>query len=137
MHAAGGGPARSGSGGAGQSGQATVELALCLPILVVVLAMLVEAGMVIGDQSRLWLAAREAARAAVVDAQPSAALAAARSTGLADVTMRVRPEPAYRAQGRPLTVSLGYRPSGHVPIVGALFSALELHAQATMRIEQP
>jgi Flp pilus assembly protein TadG len=51
-----------------ERGQATVELALILPVVALILAALVQTGMVVVDHVRLWHAAREAARAAVVDA---------------------------------------------------------------------
>ena len=120
-----------------EGGQSTVELALCLPILAIVLAAVVEVGVVVGDQTRLWHAAREAARVAVVDPDPARALAAAEYGGLRPLDMTIRPEPAYRVQGRPLTVSLAYHPRGGVPLLSPLLSRIELEATATMRIEQP
>ena len=120
-----------------EDGQATVELALCLPILVIVLAAVVEIGMMVGDQARLWHAAREAARTAVVDPDVGDVTSAAERTGLSPIDVDVRPEAAYRVQGRPLTVTLVYRPEGRVPLLGELVERVELRAAATMRIEQP
>ena len=119
------------------SGQATLELALCLPFLALLLAALVEIGLVVGDQARLWHAAREAARAAVVDPDPAAVRAAAERTGLSGLRMSIDPEPAQRVQGEPLTVSLTYEPEGRIPLVGELVSQVALRAEATMRIERP
>ena len=118
-------------------GQATVELALCLPLLAAIVAGVVEVGLLVGDYVKLWHAAREAARIAVVDPDPAAARAAAESVGLDGVRVSVQPEAAYRVQGRPLTVALSYSPSGHVPLLGELAGALEFRARASMRIEQP
>ena len=120
-----------------ERGQSTLELALCLPVIVVILVALLETGLVAGDQVRLWHAAREAARAAAVDRAPEAALNAARRTGLEGVEVSVDPQPSYRSMGEPLTVELAYRPRGRSPVVGDLFERLELHASATMRIELP
>jgi hypothetical protein len=97
----------------------------------------VEIGFLVGDQARLWHAAREAARAAVVDPDPAAARAAAERTGLEPLTVSLDPEPAYRVQGEPLTVSLSYEPRGRIPIVGELVKTVTLEAKATMRIERP
>jgi hypothetical protein len=120
-----------------ERGQATLELALCLPFLALLLAALVEVGLVVGDQARLWHAAREAARAAIVDPDPSAARAAAVRTGLHGVRVSIDPDPAHRVQGEPLTVSLTYEPDGRIPLVGELVSQVALRAEATMRIERP
>lgn len=118
-------------------GQSTVELALCLPALAFILALVVEVGLIASDQARLWHAAREAARVAIVDPDESAARAAATRSGLDDLEMSIDPDSAYRVQGRPLEVSLTYRPDGHVPLVGQLFGGLVLRSQVSMRIEQP
>ena len=120
-----------------QSGQATVELALCLPFVAAILAGVIEVGFLVGDYVTLWHAAREAARAAVVDPDPAAAHEAIERVGLEGVAVHVRPDSGYRVQGRPLRVSLSYSPSGHVPLVGKLATALEFRAHASMRIEQP
>ena len=118
-------------------GQSTVELALCLPALSFVLALVVEVGLIASDQARLWHAAREVARVAIVDPDESVARAALVRSDLENVEMSVEPSAGTRVRGRPLEVDLSYRPRGHVPLVGELFSGLELHAEATMRIEEP
>jgi len=120
-----------------ERGQATVEFALCLPFVAIVLAGLFETGMVVSDQVRLWHAAREAARVAVVEPDPAAARRAAEGVGLDGVGVDVTPGRTGRRQGEPLTVSLTYRPLGRMPLIGELFEHLYLRAQATMRIEQP
>jgi Flp pilus assembly protein TadG len=120
-----------------QGGQATLELALVLPIVAVVIAGLVETAMVASDQLRLWHAAREAARVAVVDSDPSAAERTIAEQGFADAVVDVTPSAIGRLQGEPLTVSVGYRRPARVPVIGHIFDGLELRARATMRIEQP
>lgn len=120
-----------------ERGQATVELALCLPFLALLTAAVVEVGLIGADQVRLWHAAREAARIAVVDPDPSAAREASERAGLEPLRLSIDPQPADRVQGSPLTVELVHRPRGHVPLVGVLSRSIELRAHATMRIEQP
>jgi TadE-like protein len=120
-----------------QRGQATVELALCLPILFLALAALVEVGLLVGDQVRLWHAAREGARIAVVDRAADDVRAAAEAAGLKPLEVEISPAAQDRSPGAPLTVALSYRPHTRVPLLGALFARTELHAEATMRIEQP
>jgi hypothetical protein len=121
-----------------QAGQSTVELAFALPVLVLILTALVEAGMIGLDQIRLWHAARESARVAVVDPDPEEIRAAAERGDLHNLEMRIDPLTSVRTAGEPLTVALGYRPDGHIPIVGdVLFGRITLRAAATMRIERP
>lgn len=118
-------------------GQATVELALALPLLALLLAGLVEVGLLVADQGRLWHAAREAARVAVVDPDMDDVREAAERPGLAPIELDVEPPAHMRRQGDPLTVSLVYRPPGRVPVFGTLLDRVALTARATMRIEQP
>lgn len=120
-----------------QAGQATVELALALPFVALLLAGLVQVGWVVSEQVRLWHGAREAARAAAVESERSAVMAAAERSGLAPLSLAVDPPVAYRVSGQPVTVRVSYHPEGGVPIAGWLLSKLELHAEAAMRIETP
>jgi Flp pilus assembly protein TadG len=120
-----------------ERGQATVELALSLPLVALLLATVVDVAMVAADQARLLHAAREAARTAVVDDDAAEIRAAAENSGLKDVELVVTPKPEMRRQGDPLTVRLSYKPPARTPIVGILFQRITLRAEATMRIEQP
>lgn len=120
-----------------ESGQATLEVALTLPVLALLLAALVEVGLIVADQGRLWLAAREAARVAVVDPDLDDIRTAAARSGLAPLEIEVHPEADTRRRGDPLTVKLLYRPRSDVPLVGRLVANLSLRAEATMRIEEP
>jgi hypothetical protein len=120
-----------------ERGQTTLELALCLPVIAVLLAGVVETGVVVSDQARLLHAARDAARVAVVDPDPAAARTAAEDAGLQPLDLSVSPEPRYRVPGHPLTVSLTYSPAARIPMIGSLFAGLQMHASATMRIEDP
>jgi hypothetical protein len=120
-----------------QRGQATVELALSLPLLALIIGVLVEFGMLVADQARLWHAAREAARIAAVDADEDHQLHAANEGGLGPLEMVTEPVPSLRMQGEPVEVSLRYSPDGSVPLIGALFERITLSSSATMRIETP
>lgn len=120
-----------------ERGQATLELALALPILALLLAGLVEVGLLVGDQTRIWHAAREGVRVAVVDPDLDEARAAAERSGLKPLEIQVSPAPQFRRQGDPLTVSVRYAPRARVPLFGVLLERVELDARATMRIEQP
>ena len=120
-----------------ERGQTTVEFALVIPVLALILGVLVEVGMLVADQARLWHAAREAARVAAVDPDEQHQLDAARDSGLQGLEMVTFPDPARRVQGEPVEVRLTYVPEGDVPLVGKLFERVELTSSATMRIETP
>ena len=120
-----------------QRGQATVELALALPLVALVIGVLVEFGMLVADQARLWHAAREAARVAAVDPDEDHQMFAAREGGLRSLEMVTKPQPNLRVQGEPVEVTLTYSPAGRVPLIGELFERLRLTSSATMRIETP
>lgn len=119
-----------------ERGQATLELAFCLPILVILLGVVIEVGLLAGDKVRLEHAAREAARAAAVETDMAPVEAAARAGGLQNLRVKVHPPSDARVQGEPVSVTVGYTPTGHVPLVGSLFSG-EMSASAQMRIERP
>jgi Flp pilus assembly protein TadG len=121
----------------GESGQATVELAFCLPVLALVFAGLVETSMVAVDQVRVWHAAREAARASAVEPDPAAAREAASGAGLSDVDVSVEPGAEGRTPGSPTKVHVSYAYDSRVPLIGAVFERIVLEADATMRIERP
>jgi Flp pilus assembly protein TadG len=118
-------------------GQATIEVALCLPIFALLIALLVEAGGLATDSVRLWHAAREAARVAVVEPIEAEARAAAERSGLAGIETTIEPGIDARVRGEPLTVTVTYRAGGRVPLIGRLFHGIVMSAAATMRIERP
>lgn len=118
-------------------GQATVEFVLCLPFIALLIALLVEVALLGIDRARVWQAAREAARSAVVDADPAAATAAAEKVGPAPLEVAIDPPAHLRRQGASLTVSVVHIRDGELPLVGRLWHGVELRATATMRIEVP
>ena len=120
-----------------QRGQATVELALCLPVVVILVAFVIEAGMIAVDQVRLWHATREAARIAAVDPETATIERAAATAGLRGIEVRVEPAEQNRRVGEPVTVSLLYSPPGRLPFVGRMLDDIELSARVVARIEQP
>ena len=119
-----------------ERGQSTVELALCLPLVVLLLAAIVEIGSVAIDHVRVWHAAREAVRVAAVDADETTIRRAAESAGVEPITVQVSPRAIYRRQGEQVTVRVSHPAAGAVPLLGRLFD-IDLTAAATMRIEQP
>ena len=119
-------------GGRGSRGQATVEFAFLLPLVVLAALAVIQVGLVVRDQMGVVHAAREAVRAASVDADPSAAVRAAKRT-LPDAKVDVGARPDV---GGEISVTVRYRSVTSLPLVGVLFPDPELHATAAMRVEK-
>lgn len=117
------------------AGQATVELALLLPVVVVLLLAVLQIGLVARDVLLVTHASREAARAAAVDPSPGAArTAAVASSGLSE--RRLTLEVGGRAgPGSTVRVTVGYQVPTDVPLVGALLGDRQIRSTATMRVE--
>jgi Flp pilus assembly protein TadG len=118
-----------------EGGQATVEVALLLPLVAAMLLAVVQVGLVVRDQVLVTHAAREAARAAAVDptidaAREGAEAAARLDPGRLDVVLGGSTDPGGR-----LTVTVRYRSPTAVPLVGSLIGDRTLTAEATMRVE--
>ena len=118
----------------GQHGQASVELALCLPVVAVLLLLVVQAGLVVADQVAVVQGAREAARRASVDPDPEAVRRAALGGRLVPARTTVS---LARIPGRPelARATVRHRGATDVPIVGRLLPDIELTAAAVMAIE--
>lgn len=115
-----------------ERGQATVEFALVLPLIVFGLLAILQVGLVVRDQVAVVHAAREAARAASVDRDPGRAVHAARRVlARADVRVGARPR-----VGELIRVEVEYHSRTDLPLVGALFPDPDLHANAVMRVER-
>ena len=115
-----------------EAGQATVELAMTFPVVLLLALTLVQAALVLRDDLVLVDAAREAARAASLDPDPARAARAAAA---------VLPGATVRSEGRPpvgelVTVRVSYRSATTVPLVGPLLPDPLLVARATMRVER-
>ncbi|HVE94692.1 MAG TPA: TadE/TadG family type IV pilus assembly protein [Acidimicrobiales bacterium] len=118
-----------------EHGQAAVELALSLPLVVLLLLAAVQTGLVVRDQILVVHASREAARAAVVTPDPSAARRAATgSSGLAQRRLAVEQGPRG-APGSALRVAVRYVSPTEVPLVGSFLPDVVLRATTTMRVE--
>lgn len=118
----------------GEQGQASVELALCLPVVAVLLLLVVQAGLVVADQVAVVQGAREGARRATVDPDPTAVRDAALAGRLVPARTVVRVE---RLAGTPplAQVTVRHRAATDVPLVGRLLPDVDLEASATMAIE--
>ena len=114
---------------AGQAGQATVELALVLPLIALLLLVVVQAGLVVRDQLLVTNAAREAARAFAVDPGTDVNAVVRHRTGLGHITASIK------------TVADTVRVDVHaeipirVPLLALLRPVVGLDGTATMRLE--
>lgn len=110
-----------------------MELALVLPLVVLVLLGLVQVALVGRDQLVIELAAREAARAAAVSAAPAAAARAA-----AGRVTPLRPlDVAVSVSGDSVTVTVTHASATDVAMIGALVGDVDIRATATMALEPP
>ena len=120
-----------------ERGQSSVELALCLPILLLLIACAVDVARVAFAQGRLWHAAREGARVAAVLHDPSTIQETVERAGIEDAEVIVAPAPEFRVQGEPVTVVVRTDADATVPLMRPVLERIELQARATFRIEQP
>jgi Flp pilus assembly protein TadG len=118
----------------GDAGQATVELALALPFVLLLLLGVIQVGLVVAAHVRVVNAAREGARAAAVDDRPGAARRAATEAG-ADPA-RCRTTVSGRAgPGSRVRVEVRCREPTVVPLIGPLLGVVDVRADAVMRVE--
>ena len=115
-----------------ERGQATVEFALFLPLVVMAALAVVQVALVVRDHVSTVHAAREAARAASVDPDPGRATRAARGV-LPGAKVHVGARPAV---GEQITVEVSYVSATDLPLVGALFPDPRLRATVVMRVER-
>jgi Flp pilus assembly protein TadG len=113
-------------------GQATVELALCLPLLFLFLLGIVQLVVIVRDQLAVQLAAREAARAAAVASSDGAA------QGAANRAVALRPLMVLTGVSiDTVTVTVSHVTHTDVPMIGALLPDITVSAKATMALEPP
>jgi Flp pilus assembly protein TadG len=120
-------------------GQASVEVALLLPVVLLLLLAVLQVGLLARDLVLVTHAAREAARAAATDPTPSAARAAAlQASGLDPTRVAVTLEVTGQRGSSPrVRVAVAYRAPTAVPLVGALVADRTIRTTATMRLETP
>ena len=123
----------------GQSGQATVEAVLVIPVVAMLALAIVQVGVVAKDRLLVAHVGREAARAAAVEPTEEVATAAARNaTGLdADrLAVTLSPNSDHRpAPGDRVTVSVRYLAPTKIPVVGWLVPDVVLQTTVTVRVE--
>jgi Flp pilus assembly protein TadG len=112
-----------------------VELALLLPVVVLISLAVLQLGVLGRDLLLVSHAAREAARAAAVDPDPAAARrAASESSGLDPDRLHVRVT-GRQGPGSRVRVEIAYQASTTIPLVGRLVGDRTLESAVTMRVE--
>lgn len=119
-----------------ERGQAAVEVALVLPLVMLLALLLLQVALVLRDQVLVTHAAREAAREAAVSAgQDLPRRAALAGTDLRED--RVEVEVGRRgAAGSRVRVEVRYRAPTNLPIIGPMVGDVELSGATTMRVEK-
>ncbi len=113
-------------------GQATVELALVLPLVFALLVLVFQVALVARDEIVVTHAARVAAREAAVTRDEARVTAAARRS-LPDASVRVVERGPV---GQPVEVEVTYVSRTDLPVVGVVLPDVTLHARATMQVER-
>jgi len=114
-------------------GQATVEFAIALPAVALLVLGIVQLVVVVRDQLAVELAAREAARAASVSATPAAAAERAAQAAIALRPLVVDTD----VTARRVTVVVRFDSVTDVALVGRLLGDVTVEAAVTMSREPP
>lgn len=118
----------------GATGQATVEMALALPLLMLFTLLVVQVGLLVRDRVALGHAARAAARAAVTDPTPAAVRAAAGAAAGLD-GRRLTVSVSGGAAGALARVTVVYRAVTDVPLVGPLLPDVVMRERLASLVE--
>ncbi|HTO01138.1 MAG TPA: TadE/TadG family type IV pilus assembly protein, partial [Microthrixaceae bacterium] len=119
----------------GERGQSTVELAVVLPVVVLLLLATVQAAMLVRDRILLVNAARAVGRAVIVSPSVESAREALQTQdpAVAAATVAIG---GQSSSGGLATVTLKM-PATKVPVVGRLVAGIVLEEKLTVRVEGP
>lgn len=116
-------------------GQATVELALAMPLLCLLLLAVVQLAVLVAHQLTVLEAARRGGRAAAVSADPAGAVAAALTSGYTQDGLET--STSTSPDGRYVSVTVTMVDHTDVPLIGFLLPDVELVGTSTMLLEPP
>lgn len=124
----------------GERGQALLELAMVLPVLLLLLFGITEFGQVLGSYLSIQHGAREGVRLAVTGASDQAVVDRVKETAtLVDstrLTVTISPSEGLRYRGNNVTVAVSYPYPVQVPLISELLgSEISLKAKLLMRME--
>jgi Flp pilus assembly protein TadG len=115
-----------------ESGQATVEVALMIPVVVLLVLLVLQAGMAVRDRLVVLQATRVAARAVIVEPTRAAASAAVTASGAPD---RVSVSLSGDLDPGGLATVTATMPASAVPLVGRVVAGEQVSERLVVRIE--
>jgi len=123
-----------------KQGQALVELALVLPILIMLIMGTIEFGRIFHSYLLITNAAREGARAGIVGLDDTAIRTRVKdvsvSLALADSQISIEPIQNSRVRGVPLTIQVDYSINLITPVLDVVLpNPFPLTTSTTMRVE--
>jgi len=122
-----------------QKGQALVEFAIILPLLLLLVMGIFQFGMMINSYLTIQNITREGARAAVVGSMDSEIIQKMKQISPTlnhnQLSIDITPSQGIRRSGESLTVKASYQYPMTVPIISNLFSEVTLNAKTSMRVE--
>jgi TadE-like protein len=125
-----------------QEGQSLVEMALVLPILLLILMGIFDMGRAIFAFNAVSNAAREAARLAIVDQKTSGVVAEGKRSAIGldpstvDVTFTLPDCPGAVLIGCTAQVKVDYPWQAITPIIGSVVGPIQLSSTTEMRVER-
>jgi Flp pilus assembly protein TadG len=114
-------------------GQAAVEFALAMPVVMLLVLGIVQLVVVARGQLAVELAAREGARAAAVAADPAGAADSAANAAIALRPLNV----ATKLDGDRVTVTVSYEQPTDVALIGTMIGSVTVESAVTMQLEPP
>jgi len=121
-----------------EQGQATVEMALVLPVLLLLLTGIIQFGIIFNAYITVAHASREGARVAAVGGSDSEITTTVlqRAENLANEQLAVQITPFARTRGTPVTVQVDYSIPVEIPLIADLLpNPFVISAQTVMRTE--
>lgn len=122
-----------------QKGQALVEFALILPILLLVVMAILQFGMMLNSYLTIENASREGARAGIVGSSDAEIqqLIISTSPNLdpTNLTVSITPAEGLRKSGDTIIVDISYNYEFVVPIISSIVKNVVLNGQTSMRVE--
>jgi Flp pilus assembly protein TadG len=122
-----------------QKGQAIVELALSLSVLVLFLFGIIDIGRIYQSNLALEHAGREGSRVASVGGDDSqirqAVMSSTRTINQNNLTINIQPTIEQRKRGTEVKVTLTYSMQLNTPGIALLANPLQLNSATVMRVE--
>lgn len=123
-----------------EKGQALVEFAIILPVLLLLIMGILQFGMMLNAYLAIENAAREGARTGIAGSSDAeirqSIISISPSLDSENLNVTITPDETNRKSGDTLTVSVAYSYKLTVPIISNIFNdAVILNGQTSMRVE--